>query len=236
MLRNASALKGYSITANDGSLGAVSDLLFDDASWTIRWLAVDTGKFMSGRKLLLPPGTVELLDHDARDLKVSLSVMQLRNSPEIDSDLPVSPHMEKELRDFYDSNSCRGFGDAQPRPATASQWRPEYPAESIEPGNLRSISAVMGYQIGTIDGEIGHVEDLLVQDKKWRVDYLVIDTQNWWSRKRVLVSPRSVQEIDWPEKTVELKMPRQAVRDSPLYEALVTIDPSYAGQYNGHYV
>ena len=54
MLRNASAIHGYAIVASDGHLGTVSDILFDDASWLVRWLVVDTGKWLSGRKVLLP--------------------------------------------------------------------------------------------------------------------------------------------------------------------------------------
>jgi hypothetical protein len=55
MLWNASAINGYAISASDGRFGTVSDFLFDDVSWLVRWLVVDTGKFFSGRKILLPP-------------------------------------------------------------------------------------------------------------------------------------------------------------------------------------
>ena len=55
MLWNASAIKGYAIEASDGDIGTVSDFLFDDVSWQVRWLVVDTGNWLSGRKVLLPP-------------------------------------------------------------------------------------------------------------------------------------------------------------------------------------
>ena len=55
MLWNASAINGYVIKASDGQIGTVSDFLFDDASWLVRWLVVDTGNWLSGRKVLLPP-------------------------------------------------------------------------------------------------------------------------------------------------------------------------------------
>ena len=58
MLWNASAINGYAIAASDGRLGTVSDFLFDDASWLVRWLVVDTGKWLSGRKVLLPPSAL----------------------------------------------------------------------------------------------------------------------------------------------------------------------------------
>jgi PRC-barrel domain len=55
MLKNASAINGYAIAASDGRLGTVDDFLFDDASWMVRWLVVDTGNWLPGRKVLLPP-------------------------------------------------------------------------------------------------------------------------------------------------------------------------------------
>ena len=39
MLWNASLLDGYAISASDGELGTVSDFLFDETSWLVRWLA-----------------------------------------------------------------------------------------------------------------------------------------------------------------------------------------------------
>ena len=62
MLWHASAINGYSIEASDGELGTVSDFLFDDASWSVRWLVVDTGNWLSGRKVLLPPSALGRLD------------------------------------------------------------------------------------------------------------------------------------------------------------------------------
>ncbi len=70
MLRNASAIKGYAIAANNGRLGTVSDFLFDDASWLVRWLVVDTGNWLSGRKVLLPPSVLGQLDPNGREFAV----------------------------------------------------------------------------------------------------------------------------------------------------------------------
>ena len=58
--------------------------------------------------------------------------------------------------------------------------------------HLRSIEAVTGYHIHASDGEIGHVEDFLIEDADWSIRYLVVDTKNWWPGKKVLISPRSV--------------------------------------------
>src|ERR1700693_5384244 len=101
MLWNASAINGYTITASDGQLGTVSDFLFDDASWLVRWLVVDTGNWLPGRKVLLPPSVLGHPDRKARAFSVRLTMQQVKNSPDIDSDRPVSRQMETFIYDYY---------------------------------------------------------------------------------------------------------------------------------------
>jgi hypothetical protein len=50
MLRHTSEIGGYAIGATDGPIGSITDFLFDDVTWRVRWLVVDTGAFLSGRK------------------------------------------------------------------------------------------------------------------------------------------------------------------------------------------
>ena len=101
MLRNASAIKGYAIAATDGRLGTVSDFLFDDASWLVRWLVVDTGKWLSGRKVLLPPSVLGHIDPNGNEFAVSLTMQQVKDSPDIDTERPVSRQIETNIYDFY---------------------------------------------------------------------------------------------------------------------------------------
>jgi len=101
--------------------------------------------------------------------------------------------------------------------------------------HLRSVKVVTGYHIHAQDGEIGHVEDFLVEDTDWSVHYLVVDTRNWWPGKRVLISPRSAKEIDWTDKLVYLDVDRQKVKASPAYSAATTVDQAFEDQFHDHY-
>src|SRR5271166_2798633 len=93
MLWNASAINRYAIAASDGRLGTVCDFLFDDANWLIRWLVVDTGNWLSGRKVLLPPSVLGHLDPKGQKFSVGLTMQQVEDSPEIDTERPVSRQM-----------------------------------------------------------------------------------------------------------------------------------------------
>jgi sporulation protein YlmC with PRC-barrel domain len=101
--------------------------------------------------------------------------------------------------------------------------------------HLRSIEAVTGYHIHATDGEIGHVEDFLVDDTDWSIHYLVVDTKNWWPGKKVLISPRSAQEVNWTDRLVSLDVDRQRVKDSPTYDASTTVDHAYEAHFHTYY-
>jgi sporulation protein YlmC with PRC-barrel domain len=65
--------------------------------------------------------------------------------------------------------------------------------------HLQPATAVMGYAMQAEDGEIGHVKDVLVDDKAWAIRYLVVDTKTWWGGKNVLVSPEWLTRVTWDE-------------------------------------
>ena len=101
MLLAASALKGYAIEASDGRVGTVTDLLFDDSSWNIRWIVVDTGTWLTARKVLLHPSAVTRPDYERQELSVALSRHQIEANPSIHQDQPVSQQAETSLYDYY---------------------------------------------------------------------------------------------------------------------------------------
>jgi hypothetical protein len=249
VLRNTSAIKGYIIAASDGHLGTVSDFLFDDMTWLVRWLVVDTGSWLSGRKVLLPAFVLGHLDLQRNEFSVRLTKQEVKDSPNIDTKRPVSRQMEASVYDyygwspywtpgFYMGRNAYGFGYGggvtgpiplqREEDITASQRRDDDP-------HLRSIGEVVGYHIHADDGEIGHVENFLMEEADWSIHYLVIDTKNWWPGKRVLVSPRSVTEIDWTDNLVKINVSRQRVKDSPAYDEATTVDRTYERKYHNYY-
>ena len=67
------------------------------------------------------------------------------------------------------------------------------------------------------DGEIGHIEDFIIDDETWAIRYLVIDTQNWWPGKKVLVSPLWIERVSWDESKVFANLLRETIKQSPEY-------------------
>jgi uncharacterized protein YrrD len=242
VLWNASAIKGYRIEGSDGHLGTVSDLLFDDQSWFIRWMVVDTGHWLPGRQVLLPISALGTPDPGLRQMPVRLTMKQLRDSPEASADLPVSRQMELHLSDHYgvDAYWANG-GNTQPVFASpyAMESRRSVEGEDIVAdmgdAQLRSIAAVTGYHIHATDGEIGHVHDFLFDEPAWRIHYLAVDTQNWWPGQRVLILPRMIRSVDWSDSLIHVDCTRQRLRDSPPYSDAVTVDGTYADAMSVYY-
>jgi len=245
MLKNASAINGYAIEASDGRIGTVSDFLFDDTNWLVRWLVVDTGNWLSGRKVLLPASVLGHLNPKKQEFSVRLTQKQVKDSPDIDTERPVSRQSETSIYDYYGwapywgaDFYLGGYGDLAGPPYPGlhgsdddicdSQLSPDDP-------HLRSIEAVTGNHIQAKDGEIGHIEDFLLQEEDWSIHYLVIDTKNWWPGKKVLISPRSVKDIDWPRELVTLNVDRQRVKDSPRYDSSTAVDRIFERNFHNYY-
>jgi sporulation protein YlmC with PRC-barrel domain len=248
MLLVGSVLKGYAIQASDGHIGTVGDLLFDDQSWKIRWLVVDTGTWMTGRMVLVHPSAIEKVDHEARGVLVSLTKQKVKDSPDIMRDQPVSRQMQYGLYDYYGWNSMWGgagwFG-ASPMMAggAPSSYLDSGDTATIEreirpddgDPHLRSLDFLKGYHIHATDGDIGHVENFLVDDVTWDVRYLIVDTKNWWFGQHVLIAPFAVMDISWTEQRIVLNVPRDKVKASPPWDPIDSVEHGYEKDLHGYY-
>ena len=101
MLANTTHLKGLVIRATDGEIGTVDQLYFDDESWAIRYLTVKTGSWLEDREVLISPFSVTNVDWPAKRLDVELTKKQVKDSPSIDTQRPVSRQYETEYLGYY---------------------------------------------------------------------------------------------------------------------------------------
>ncbi len=241
MLQVGSALEGYRIEASDGEIGTVSDFLFDDRTWKIRWLVVDTGNWLTGRQVLVHPSAIGRADYIGRKLPVMLTKAKIEASPNILLDRPVSRQNEFNLYDYYGWGPDSGGNIFEPNtkaPGMAEEAVAEAGILSNLEGkdpHLRSLSAVNGYDIQATDGGIGHLENFLLEDDVWEVRYLVVDTRNWWPGQHVLVSPFAVRDIDWWKKQISLNVSCDKVKASPPWAPLDLIDQAYEKRLHRYY-
>ena len=101
MLHDLKTLIGQRVTATDGDIGAVRNFLFDDQTWTIRHLAVDVRSWLNRRDVVLPITAVEQPDWVNKTVHVKLTKEQVRNSPDVDTEKPVSRQQETAMMEYW---------------------------------------------------------------------------------------------------------------------------------------
>lgn len=249
MRHNIKSITGFTISASDGELGKVKDFYFDDQSLTIRYLIVETGSWLVGRKVLISPRAVIKLDWEGSTFVSNLTMEQVKSSPDIDTDKPVSRQHEMELYKHYPWGDYYGgvlWGGSM---GVTGMMLPSHPGfeggEQKEPGtpenapnadpHLRSTDEVTGYSIKSSDGKIGDLQDFILDDSTWKIDFLVVDTGNWLPGRKVVISPKWIKEIRWETSEIIVNATTEQVKNSPEYEAGKHIDDEYEANLTNYY-
>jgi hypothetical protein len=94
---------------------------------------------------------------------------------------------------------------------------------------------VTGYDIQAKDGEVGHVEDFIIDDETWAIRYLIVDARSWWAGKMVLVSPRWIKSVSWKESAVFVDLSRATIKQSPEYIEGSPLSREYEAALHQHY-
>ena len=232
MLRSVKQIIGYRLGAKDGKIGRCKDFFFDDERWTIRYIVADTGTWLSGRMVLIPILSLGEPDWSTATFTIKLTKDQIEKSPPIESDAPVSRRREADIHKHY--NWPLYWGGAatwglKPFPDFFYESKNDHKTHpDTGDQHLRSVSEVTGYNIEAKDGDIGHVEDFIVDDESWIIRYLVVDTRNWLpGGKKVLVSPAWIEGVFWGDRTVMVSLRREKINSSPAYNPALPVNRKY---------
>ena len=236
MLRSLKDLTGYKIHATDGNIGKVHDFFFDDEFWMLRYVVVDTGHWLPGRKVLLTPGVLLNPDSRERTFSVALTRDQVRSSPDVDTDRPVSRQHEIYLHQHYGWPFYWAPSGDLVGPIMTTL--PVEPPSDEPPGDphLRSVRDLIGYDVQASDGEIGCVDDFIADSESWTIRYMVVAIHKWLPGRKVLISPQwLVGPISWAGRTVKIIMSREHIKNSPEYDAKAPVNREYEGRLYDFY-
>ncbi len=243
MKQNAEKLTGYKMGAIDGELGEVKTFYFDDKTWTVRYLVVETGNWLFGKKVLISPKALLQPNWEERVFPTNLTRKQIEESPDVDTAKPVSAQQEVELYNHYH------WGDYWGAIGTSGMMMPV-----VEPFdmaikakldkekhhsnynlNLRSTAQVKGYCIEALDGEIGDMEDFIIDGASWEINFIVVDTGQWFSGRKVLISPQWIKDIDWATSKVVVDATEIQIENSPVYDPNIPINDVYSNSLYDYY-
>jgi uncharacterized protein YrrD len=239
MLIKASSLKDYKLDSLDGELGKVKEFYFDDKHWTIRYLVADTGNWLTGRQVLISPYALLSVNTDKKNIAVNLTKKQIEDGPSLNSDKPVSRQFEQTYYGYYGFPMYWGgpymWGRYPYIERDLEKWREQAPVDKSWDSDLRCTSEVSGYHLQVVDGEIGHIEDFIIDDETWAIRYLIIDTKNWWHGKRVLLSPKWIERVSWDESKVFINLSQEEIKQSPEYTEELLLSRDYESSVHHHY-
>jgi len=245
MLTNATFFKNLAIHATDGELGTVDDFYFDDETWAIRYLTVETGGWLSGKQVLISPISIVSVDWQAKRLDVALTKKQVEGSPDIDTHMPVSRQHEVAYSDYFGYSYYWGgpslWGPtsypsnlAAPTNGSVAAMKKRMQRESTD-SHLRSAESVTGYHVGATDGEIGHLNGFVVDDEMWAIRYIEVSTRNWLPGKKVLVAPAWIERVSWTDSKVDVGLSREAIESAPEYLLSKPMTREYENRLYFHY-
>ena len=240
MLRNLRELESFTIHATDGVIGHIKDFYFDDESWVLRYFVVETGLLNAKRRTLISPMAMGIPDWPAKQVPTSLTQQQIRNGPDIDTDKPVSRQHEIGYGDYYGYPNYWGGGGLwgagiypdvlQAGQHLAEADRGNQPARRV-PGqskgeqrrhndlHLRGANSILRYYVHATDGDIGHVDGILVDEKSWAIRYVIVNTSNWWLGHEVLLATEWIEDVYWAESTLNVSLTRESIRNAPHYDS-----------------
>jgi uncharacterized protein YrrD len=255
MLYSFQNLLGLTMGATDGEIGKVKDFYFDDKTWKLRYLVVETGSWLFGRKVLLSPIALQTPDWNEKVFPVNLTKDQIKHSPDIDTDKPVSRQQEEDLHSHYswpiDPGAGVGFmttgmvgGVIAPdvpfeeRIAEELHYHENDPMSDRgpEPGevhhhtgdpNLRNFKDVRGYKIHAADNELGEVKDFLVNSTNWNIPFVIAETGNWYSGTKISLATNRIDRIEWKDSAVYVDQTTESLKNTPEFDYDQLVSPEY---------
>jgi hypothetical protein len=233
MLRSLKDYQTYSIHAKDGDIGSIYSFLFDDQTWIVRYFVLDIGKWLEDKRVLIPP--VNFIDSNWQNKTINLNLKknQIENSPEITEHKPVYLQKQQFRNEEYDYPVLLHSAGLLPNiylmaETEKSKHDSESTRHEIAHPHLRSTREILGYAIHAVDGEVGRINDFIVEDHlTWNIHYIVVDTGHWLPGKKVVLHPYWIHNINWHKKQVEVDLKIEKIKNSPIFDPSEPVNREY---------
>jgi hypothetical protein len=239
MLFNLDELKGMKLLALDGDIGKCVDFLFDDRHWVVRYMDARAGNWLTGRRVLISPISLNTPDWEAGKLPVKLSREQIKDCPSLAEDQPVSREFEREFFSFYGYGfywmGGAPWGAGILPAALENLHQADSSDDRSEKNHLRSLKEVDRYRILYGDEQVGELEGVLVDGHYWTIQYLVVYVNAWLAHDRVIVPPRWIGEISWSDHSLSLEVERGLLESVPGYSRGAPVAPEDESRYRSYF-
>jgi PRC-barrel domain protein len=240
MLRRIRDMEAYRLHATDGDIGHLEEFYFEDRHWRIRYFVVEIGTWLHSKRVLIAPSSVMGVDDGNRAIQTPFTKEQVQQSADVRTNKPVAL---QHSRDYYlylgwpyyvGLNASNVASEAADRESTETPSS-ESSFQRTADENLRSSKVVGHYHIMAVDGEIGHIEDFIVDDETWSLRYAVADTRNWRSGKKVLLPTDWILWVSWAESNAYVSLTKQLIATAPEYDSQKPLTREFETELYNHY-
>ena len=100
---------------------------------------------------------------------------------------------------------------------------------------LTEAKTLKGYNVDSPDGELGKVKDFYFDDQHWAIRYLVADTTNWLTGRRILISPYALVAVIRDEQHIAVELTKRQIADGPWLTAGKPVSRQFEEAYHEYY-
>jgi len=225
-LQSVHYLERCTLHAVDGAIGTVEALYFDEMKWVVRYLLVDTGGWLMGRRVLISPVAVGEVRAEEQTIYIELTRAQIETSPALVTGQPVSRRYEEAYYRHYDW-PVYWEEDRQSGVALAKNV--------LQEKRLQGTVRVEGCVMVAVDGAIGTVRDIFVDIRYWVIRYLEIEARGDRPGRHVLVSTGWIERVNWVDRIVNIDLACVAIDAAPGFDASRGISRDYEAGLFRHY-
>lgn len=211
-----SSLLAYNINATDGEMGKIKDLYMDE-NWNVRYVIVDTRKWLPERKVLLPPSAFSGIHEEDETVDVEYDKSTVKDSPTVPENTDLTRDKENQLINYFGWYRDDVLISAEQRPLGLFRGQEEaerhrYSDELMEEedrllehrdNNLRSHQELIGARVHAKDGKIGKIIDF-IRDDTWNIKYIVLTSTDLQVQDHYRYPVEQITSIDWYEGDVYL--------------------------------
>lgn len=243
MKHSLNEISTYAIKTIDEAEGNVKDILFDEVEWIVRYVETDFGIELSGTRKLIPRVFFKNPNWDEQHFPVKLTKFDLKDCPDIALHLPISRIYEQKVYEHFKEDEywlqsyITPFGiPAITHPIPSMGVSERMIDERKLKTHLRSFQEIKGYEVHALDGNIGQINNIIIDDKDWSIRYAVIDTSSWlpWS-KNVLIGVNWMDEISYTSKQIKINLDVETIKSAPEFDHSEPIDEKYEKMLNEHF-
>jgi sporulation protein YlmC with PRC-barrel domain len=211
MLRNVESLLGNRIIAEDGFAGEVRNVNINTTDWRIAEVEIKIGGWFRSRSVRIPGVALRRPVGLTGMLPVALSRQEIKESP-------------------LEANQSEFFGEPKKEPISVISL-----GRTSGAPQLANWESIVGYRAYALDGLVGTLRDLIVDDDEWAIRYLVVEMALNSAEYQTLVPSDWVSGLYTEHSSISLSLSTSEIEGSPEYDPRTPINQDIEGRLYDYY-